>query len=254
MRRFVIGDIHGNNKALIQCLERSKFDFDKDQLISLGDIVDGWDEVKEVVDTLLQVKNHIAIKGNHDDWFLHWLQTNEHPAYWNHGGHATLKSYGLHYVKGYNGGYGGYRTQSVPANIPKKHIEFFKNQIPYYRDKDNNFFVHGGFNRHYTIEQHEKEGNQNIFWWDRDLFYASMSAFAGKQPIKFKEEFNKIFIGHTATTNWDLDKPIFVDRLINIDTGAGWDGRLTIMDVDTKKYWQSDLCKDLYPFKHGRTN
>ena len=28
MKTFVIGDIHGGYKALVQCLERSKFDYE----------------------------------------------------------------------------------------------------------------------------------------------------------------------------------------------------------------------------------
>ena len=32
-----------------------------------------------------------------------------------------------------------------------------------------------------------------------------------------------------------------------MDTGAGWNGKLTIMDVDTEEYWQSDLVESLYP-------
>lgn len=38
----------------------------------------------------------------------------------------------------------------------------------------------------------------------------------------------------------------------NIDTGAGWSGKLTIMDIDTKEYWQSDFVKELYPDEKGR--
>ena len=64
MKTFVIGDIHGSNKALEQCLERSKFDKEKDQLISLGDIADGWSETSECVDTLLSIKN-LIVRGWH---------------------------------------------------------------------------------------------------------------------------------------------------------------------------------------------
>jgi len=32
-----------------------------------------------------------------------------------------------------------------------------------------------------------------------------------------------------------------------LDTGAGGRGKLTIMDVETKKFWQSDLVSTLYP-------
>lgn len=44
MRTLVMGDIHGGYKALMQCLERSKFDYEKDTLIQLGDICDGWSD------------------------------------------------------------------------------------------------------------------------------------------------------------------------------------------------------------------
>jgi len=40
-KTFVIGDIHGGYKALLQCFARSGFDYKKDKLICLGDITDG---------------------------------------------------------------------------------------------------------------------------------------------------------------------------------------------------------------------
>ena len=41
MRTFVMGDIHGAYNALLQCLKRSGFDYENDQLIQLGDVADG---------------------------------------------------------------------------------------------------------------------------------------------------------------------------------------------------------------------
>ena len=38
----------------------------------------------------------------------------------------------------------------------------------------------------------------------------------------------------------------------NLDTGAGYRGRLTIMDIDSKEYWQSDMAILLYPEERGR--
>ncbi len=35
-------------------------------------------------------------------------------------------------------------------------------------------------------------------------------------------------------------------------TGGGYEGRLTIMDIDTKEFWQSDNMKSLYPNERGR--
>ena len=34
--------------------------------------------------------------------------------------------------------------------------------------------------------------------------------------------------------------------------GLGFEGRLTIMDVDTKEFWQSDDLRTLYPNEKGR--
>jgi serine/threonine protein phosphatase 1 len=38
----------------------------------------------------------------------------------------------------------------------------------------------------------------------------------------------------------------------DMDTGAAFSGRITVMDIDTKRYWQSDLVEDLYPGEAGR--
>ena len=74
MKKFVIGDIHGSRKALVQCLERSGFDKENDLLITLGDVVDGWAESYEVVEELLTIKNRVDIAGNHDKWFLEFIE------------------------------------------------------------------------------------------------------------------------------------------------------------------------------------
>src|SRR6266700_1100414 len=93
MKTFVIGDIHGAHKALLQCLDRSGFDRENDTLITLGDICDGWPYVYECVEELLKIKNIINIIGNHDQWFLKWYYTLCHPDYWGSGAKNTAVSY-----------------------------------------------------------------------------------------------------------------------------------------------------------------
>lgn len=90
MRTFVIGDIHGAHKALVQCLERCGFDRTKDRLITLGDVCDGWPEVKECVDELLTIENRIDIVGNHDLWFYQYMITGIHPDNWRQGGMLAI--------------------------------------------------------------------------------------------------------------------------------------------------------------------
>lgn len=51
---YVVGDIHGGLKALIQVLERAEVTAN-DTLIFLGDYVDGWSESPQVLDFLIDL-------------------------------------------------------------------------------------------------------------------------------------------------------------------------------------------------------
>lgn len=233
-RTFVIGDIHGGYKALLQVLERSGFDYENDTLISLGDICDGWSEVFECVEELLKIKNLIAIRGNHDQWFYEYIRTGFHGAQWEQGAHATKNSYGKRSMM-----------------IPETHEKFFGTQLNYYIDDQNRCFVHGGFNRHFSIKD---QSVPYIYYWDRDLWMQALSytTIIEGYPFKMFDKFKEVFIGHTSTTNWKTDKPMHAANIWNLDTGGGFKGKLTIMNVDTKEYFQSDLLTELYPDEKGR--
>lgn len=263
-KTFVIGDIHGNHKGLLQCLERSKFDNNVDTLISLGDVVDGHCESFEVVEELLKIKNLIAIKGNHDDWFNQWIVTGINPSQWGQGQKATGLSYLSHSRpnqpwRGVNNGLTGFEPAIKSNDIPDRHIEFFANQLPYYKDDQNNLFIHGGFNRHFLLDDQDK----SMFWWDRDLWsqalsFGTMSAMQTETKkefvpkFKILEETKEIFIGHTSTQFWKVDEPMHAANIWNLDTGGGWFGKVSIMDIDTKKFWQSNKATELYPEFKGR--
>lgn len=249
MKTFVIGDIHGGYKALLQCLERSGFNEKEDVLISLGDICDGWSEVYECVEKLLKL-NTILIRGNHDDWFCEFLTTGSHGSAWMQGGDGTLKSY----CKALNKKYFHNVSDILPFDIPETHVNFFlKQQKPFYIDTNNNLFVHGGFNRHFDIND-KIYNSEDILMWDRDLWLNALSykEMNGEYKFKMFNKFKEVFIGHTSTINWKTDKPMKAANIWNLDTGGGFNGKLTIMNVDTKEYWQSDLLTELYPDEKGR--
>jgi serine/threonine protein phosphatase 1 len=239
MRTFVMGDLHGAQRALVQCLERSSFDLQKDVLIQLGDVVDGHEEVFECVETLLKIPKLIAIRGNHDDWFLEFIETGYHPDAWHCGGAATARSYlgrlgkkRFVYSKGT-----GYVTALNPNDVPKRHEEFFRRQLPYYLDEKHRCFVHGGFDPEVSfVRQHPSR-----FYWDRELWMAALRCSGDRLPMR--DPFDLVFIGHTSTTHENTDQPMHKANVWNLDTGAGGGGRLTIMDVDTKEYWQSDQVR-----------
>ena len=237
-----MGDLHGAYRALVQCLERSGFDTQKDVLIQLGDVADGHDEVYECVETLLTIRRIIAIRGNHDEWFREFIETGYHPVAWIYGGDATARSY-LRQMKKerliIRGGT-GYKTALNPGDIPLRHQEFFRRQMLYCTDEAGRCFVHGGFDRDAVLDaQHPA-----TFYWDRDLWAAALG-HKGKQ-FPMVQTFREIFIGHTSTLGWKTDQPMRAANIWNLDTGAGGGGRLTIMDVETKEYWQSDPVRELY--------
>lgn len=254
-----MGDVHGAAKAVRQCFERSGIDYENDTLITLGDFCDGWADVKEAIDEVLKVKHRIDIQGNHDFWFDQWMRTGVHGVNWMHGGHATAESYAraattdecpIHVIPRS----GGWVTNLCNIDIPKSHQDFFGHQIPYHIDEKNRMFVHGGFDRDLPVLQND----HSQMMWDRSLWKKAMSCI-GDQKLVTVDGFTEIFIGHTATDNYVnkhtkkiIDTPMIRGGVYNIDTGAGFDGKVTIMNVETKEYFQSDTVKDLYPNERGR--
>jgi serine/threonine protein phosphatase 1 len=250
MKTFVLGDIHGASRALDQCMVRSGFDLENDCLIQLGDVVDGFADVYDCVETLLSVKHLIALKGNHDDWFLEFINSGYHPTGWDFGGKATALSYlrltGRERL--IQRGREGYKTALDPKDIPESHKQFFEAQLLFHIDEENNFYAHAGFNRFLSIPQQRPE----TFYWDRELWLSALDYHTMKRlnsamgPFINFCDFNEIYIGHTPTINWETDKPMRAVNLLNIDTGARQGGKLTIMDIYTKEYWQSDVVEELY--------
>ena len=223
MKTFVVGDIHGAHKALLQCLDRANFKPEQDRLISLGDICDGYPEVRQSLEELLKIKHFDLLIGNHDIWALKWAVTGDRPDVWtSQGGENTVLSY-----KG--------------ASVPAAHIGLLKSAKPWLQF-DGRLFIHGGFDPDIPLAQQTVDR----FAWDRDLLNSAWrSAEAGEKRII--GHYTDIFVGHTPTQTYFSNKPLHVCNIWDMDTGAGWTGRLTIMDVETKEYWQSDPSPQLYP-------
>ena len=225
MKRFVVGDIHGALKALKQCIERSGADIEKDEFIFLGDVTDGWPETKQCVDFIMSLKNFEYILGNHDEWTLEWMVNGTAEELWTkQGGQATIDSYGSY--------------------VPFDHKEFFKKASLFLHYEDD-LFVHAGIDSHTKAEDNKR----NVLLWERGLAQTSKNCVVFPESDLARPHYKRIFIGHTPMS---FDKPMFGGRVWNLDTGAGWGGKLTIMNIDTEEFWQSDVVETLYPDFKGR--
>ena len=249
METFCVGDIHGSLNALEQALKRANFNNKKDKLICLGDYVDGWSQSSDVVDFLIELQKesdnrHIFIKGNHDIWLSEWLNSgNSDPTWVYNGGQSTIDSY----LKSAN-------------CLNKEHQEFFNNLKRYYVDEQNRCFVHAGLDNLNGVEFDDDYTS----YWDR-TFWKIQHTILDRSLMP---EYSEIYIGHTPTINYEIKNhyperklqekngvitvPMFRGNVINMDTGCGWGGKLSIMNINTKELFQSDKSEDLHFGEKGR--
>ncbi|CAM4001933.1 Phosphoprotein phosphatase [Flavobacterium branchiophilum] len=239
-RTLVIGDIHGGLKGLQQVVQKATITPD-DTLIFLGDYVDGWSESAHVIDYLIDLEKKqscIFIKGNHDVWCEEWLTFEKQNDLWLfHGGKSTIESY-----------------QNYSLEQINNHLNFFRKMKDYYIDSENNLFIHAGFS---SMHGPSKEHYSSNFSWDRTLWETAVamdkqlkknSEFFPKRLLLFKE----IYIGHTPTLIYKIETPMNKANIWNVDTGAAFTGKLSILDIHSKEYWQSDNLPSLYPNEKGR--
>jgi len=239
-RNLVIGDIHGALKALKQLMQKVNITPD-DHLIFLGDYVDGWSESAELISFLMELNithNCTFLRGNHDELCYTWLTQNTYNSDWiKHGGQATMNSYAKK------------SKEEIEA-----HLHFFEGLINYHIDNRNRLFLHAGFT---NLHGPHREYFEKLFYWDRTLWETALGLDAQleKTDCRYPKRlliFDEIYIGHTPVTRINKTVPINAACVWNMDTGAAFKGPLTIMDIDTKEYWQSDPVHLLYPEERGR--
>lgn len=270
MRTLVIGDIHGNARGLKQVLERCGWDPKTDKIIQLGDVADGWSETSECVDILLDIKKQsvhkpVFIRGNHDVWVYDWMMFGLTPYTWTtQGGKATMESY--------------VKTGKL---VDKEHKNFWFTQLDWHIDEENRIFIHAGWDYRIDPNATRHSGDylsqEEVFvkqasaklgagagtiakecHWDRSLIKnaAAVSVFKEKGIPEYNKkvqaalnQFKEVYVGHTASRKHEVEN---YENLWNTDSGSGWRGRLSIMDIDTKEIWYADFSPELYPDELGR--
>ena len=239
-RTLVFGDIHGGLRALEEVL-RQLNPSESDEFIFLGDYVDGWSQAFETVEFLIDFRtrfNARFLRGNHDDLLLGWLRDEvEHPLWLRSGGSITKKSY-----------------EVITTQNRIRHIAFLESLEDYYLDNENRLFIHAGFTNLRGV-QHEYFTKN--YYWDRTLWETALSLDPrlthadALYPSRLRH-YNEIFIGHTPVTRIGKQHPHRAANIWNVDTGAAFNGCLSVLEVSSKMLWQSKPVMSFYPGESGR--
>lgn len=227
-RTLVFGDIHGYSQELKKLLALVQMD-ESDQGIFLGDYTDRGPDTPGVIQTLIDLPgNHVFLKGNHDTWLYDWLNMGvKNPIFYD--AEAVIDQY-------------------INSGLDwKAHREFLFKTRSYY-EKDGRVFVHGGYTSSHGIGHEHYESN---YYWDRTLVEIVIAS--QEMPAKLKHH-REVFVGHSPTINYEfksngrvgnkkeghpgITTPINKFNFWMMDTGICFGGKLTCMDVETKKIWQ----------------
>jgi len=207
-RIFAIGDIHGYLNKLMKLMDLIQPDADKDLLIFMGDYIDRGPSSKEVVDYIIDLNRKqaqmVCLLGNHEMMFMDYLIHGK--GKWSfllNGGIDTLQSYHL-------------KDTDSEQSIPEEHLVFFNSLRPYYETKDY-IFVHAGLRTGIPLSEQKLE---DLIWIRKDF-------------INSNYNFGKLVIfGHSP-----VSRPLITPNKIGIDTGAGYDGKLTALELPAMNFY-----------------
>lgn len=215
-RLFVTSDSHGRYYEFEQALKKANFNYKKDLLIHCGDFIDRGLHSNLMVNKLIQMEesgNAIVISGNHEIMFLDMIYGNISIDYYiKNGGERTLKSYNIN---------SKLSPETIRAIVGEKTIEWLRHR-PLYYETDQYIFVHAGIRPGVPMEQQQTCDLLLI----REEFYMK---YTGPKIV---------FFGHTRTKRLCKENHIWYGvNCYGIDTGAGGNGFVTILDiVDFKCY------------------
>jgi serine/threonine protein phosphatase 1 len=211
MRTLAIGDIHGCHVALTTLLEQVE-PKPSDRIIFLGDYIDRGPASRQVVESLLQLKDGRAalfLRGNHEVMILDAREDVLKSNLWqSYGGLEALESYHA----GYN--------QNWQKFIPATHWKFFEQTARYF-ESQSDIFIHACLDAETDMDD---QPDWLLYWESVDRLRPHKS---GK----------RIICGHSPQRSGEI---LDLGFALCIDTGAVNGRWLTCLDVTSGYWWQAN--------------
>lgn len=206
-RTFAIGDIHGCEVALDGVLSQIRPGAD-DTLVVLGDVIDRGPNTARCIEILMAVQqkcNMVLVMGNHEEMLFEAFETGIPNSRWiRYGGQEMVMSYGG-------------RVQ----NIPRPHLDFLADSVPFY-ETDDTIFVHANLDP----EMPPAEQSIECLRW-RHLTGFELPHSSGK----------RIICGHTPLKT---GLPQVFEGWVALDTWAYGGMFLTAIDVGSEEIFQAN--------------
>ena len=204
-RLIAIGDIHGHATALESILD-AIIPGPDDTIVTLGDYVNRGPDSRQVLDLLIDLSRRcqlIPILGNHEEMMLDSRDDPHAELRWkSQGGDATLVSYG---------------QDAGISHIPQDHWNFLLTCRPYY-ETDQFVFTHANYCWYSKLEE---QPSSLLRWISLE-----------ESPPRAHHSGKKFVLGHTPGPIRDFG------FCCCIDTGSGFGGQLTAMELRTEQKWQ----------------
>lgn len=214
-----VGDIHGRNDLLQALLAEIRQKVAGPYtLLFLGDLSDrGPDSflVVAAVKALVEARQAICLKGNHEDFMMDYLRNPWKDHAWlypNNGGLATIKSY-TETMRMYG------RGNFEDAIRRSGHYDWIKN-LPYFYETEDLWFSHAPVPKRQWRRFDDPRVDVEALTW---TFHGNVG---GQTEESFAQDHGKLAVcGHIHALMEGNLKPRVYRHIVYLDTGAGcWVG------------------------------
>lgn len=224
VRVFVVGDIHGCKKLLMDALHSVDFDFDKDYLFCVGDLIDRGPNNYDTVKLFNDEPRFFCVMGNHDLFAV----AEQLDMWWFNGGAWAFDGHNPIVLDVGNRYIVDTKFQNMLLKLPIV-LDFTFAGTVY-------GMIHGGFPNTGVIgsyldndwnklqpclERFQDSAIEKLVW-DREVIESARDGFDA--PDVKNVEY--VFHGHSY-----VPTPKFVNNRIYIDTGGVFNGKLTLAEV-----------------------